>query len=105
MHHVARYRVLRTLGSGAAGGVYLVEDRVLGGAPLALKRIEAAADPEGRDSFAREFAVLAPLSRAGVGRVHDLGMGPATDTEPAGPFFTRDYVEGQSLDVWAREKS
>ncbi|MDB4985652.1 MAG: Response regulator of zinc sigma-54-dependent two-component system [Myxococcaceae bacterium] len=105
MHNLARYRVVRALGSGAAGGVYLVEDRVLGGAPLALKRVEAAANHEVRESFAREFAVLASLSLAGVGRVHDLGICPATETEPAGPFFTRDYVEGDRLDVWARDKS
>ena len=101
MHTLARYRFLQRLGAGAAGGVYLVEDRVLGGAPLALKRVEQATDGATRDSLAREFAVLASLSLAGVGRVHDLGVAAATEDLPAGPFFTRDYVVGAPLDAWA----
>jgi transcriptional regulator with GAF, ATPase, and Fis domain/predicted Ser/Thr protein kinase len=101
MHILARYGFLQKLGEGAAGGVYLVQDRVLGGAPLALKRIEAAADQGTRDTFAREFAVLASLSLPGVARVHDLGVAPASADLPAGPFFTRDYVEGQPLSAWA----
>ena len=105
MHTLARYGLVRRLGAGAAGGVYLVEDRVLGGPLLALKRVEGAADPAMRDSLAREFAVLASLSLTGVGRVHDLGLASATDELPQGPFFTRDYVEGAPLDVWARGKS
>ncbi|MDB4974496.1 MAG: Response regulator of zinc sigma-54-dependent two-component system [Myxococcaceae bacterium] len=105
MHNLARYRVVRELGAGAAGGVYLVEDRVLGGPLLALKRIQAATDRATQESFAREFAVLASLSLAGVGRVHDLGLLPASDEAPAGPFFTRDYVEGQPLHAWARGRS
>jgi transcriptional regulator with GAF, ATPase, and Fis domain len=101
MHNLARYRFVQRLGSGAAGGVYLVEDRVLGGPPLALKRLGQAGDSETRASFAREFSVLASLSLAGVGRVFDLGVAAASAELPAGPFFTRDYVEGEPLDVWA----
>ncbi|MET0287359.1 MAG: sigma 54-interacting transcriptional regulator [Polyangiales bacterium] len=105
MHTLARYRFLRRLGAGAAGGVYLVEDRVLGGAPLALKRVEYASDPAFRDSYAREFAVLASLSVPGVARVHDLGVAPASDEIPEGPFFTRDFIDGVPLSSWARERS
>ncbi len=97
-----RYRFLRNLGAGAAGGVYLVEDRVLGGPPVALKRVEASSDPSFRDSFAREFAVLASMAVPGVARVFDLGLLPAQGELPAGPFFTRAYVEGEPLDVFAR---
>ena len=86
---MARYRVLKRLGAGAAGGVYLVEDRVLGGPPIALKRVEASSDPTFRDSFAREFAVLSSLSLPGVAQVFDLGVIPADAELPAGPFFTR----------------
>jgi len=98
----ARYRFLRNLGAGAAGGVYLVEDRVLGGPPIALKRVEASSDPSFRDSFAREFAVLSSMAVPGVARVFDLGVLPAQGELPAGPFFTRAYVEGEPLDVFAR---
>ncbi|HEY6880067.1 MAG TPA: phosphotransferase, partial [Polyangiales bacterium] len=105
MRSLARYRFLRRLGAGAAGGVYLVEDRVLGGPPLALKRVERASDPAFRDSYAREFAVLAALSLPGVARVHDLGVAPASGEIPAGPFFTRDFVDGEPLASWAHGRS
>jgi transcriptional regulator with GAF, ATPase, and Fis domain/tetratricopeptide (TPR) repeat protein/predicted Ser/Thr protein kinase len=98
---MARYRVLKRLGAGAAGGVYLVEDRVLGGPPVALKRVEASSDPTFRDSFAREFAVLSSLSLPGVAQVFDLGVIPADAELPAGPFFTRSYVDGAPLDAFA----
>ncbi len=101
----ARYRFVRTLGAGAAGGVYLVEDRVLGGPLLALKRVEASSDPSFRDSFAREFAVLSSVALPGVARVFDLGVLPAEGDLPAGPFFTRSYVEGEPLDTYARALS
>ncbi|HEX5656590.1 MAG TPA: sigma 54-interacting transcriptional regulator [Polyangiales bacterium] len=105
MRTMARYRFLRRLGAGAAGGVYLVEDRVLGGPPLALKRVERASDPAFRDSYAREFAVLASLSVPGVARVHDLGVAPARDEIPEGPFFTRDFIDGVPLSTWGRARS
>ncbi len=105
MHSLARYRFLRRLGAGAAGGVYLVEDRVLGGPPVALKRVERASDPAFRDSYAREFAVLASLSLPGVARVHDLGVAPASGEIPEGPYFTREFVDGVPLSTWARERS
>jgi serine/threonine-protein kinase PknK len=97
MAWTSRYRVLRRLGAGAAGGVYLVEDRVLGGSPIALKRVEAGSDPHFRDSLAREFAVLASLSLPRVARVYDLGFLPADGELPAGAYFTRAYVEGDPL--------
>jgi transcriptional regulator with GAF, ATPase, and Fis domain/predicted Ser/Thr protein kinase len=97
---MARYRRVKQLGRGAQGGVHLVEDRVLGGPLLALKRVEQASADAMRDAFAREFAVLASLAVPGVARVHDLGVAPALDDAPAGPFFTRDYVAGEPLGEW-----
>src|SRR5688572_25752893 len=99
MAWTARYRVLRRLGAGAAGGVYLVEDRALGGPPVALKRVEAGSDEAFRDSLAREFAVLASLSLPNVARVYDLGFMPAEGDLPAGAYFTRAYVDGDPLDA------
>src|SRR5690349_9542556 len=104
MGWTGRYRVLRHLGQGAAGGVYLVEDRALPGPPLALKRVEAGTDREFRDTLAREFAVLASLSVPGVARVFDLGFLPAQGELPEGPYFTREYVAGEALDEFAAQR-
>ena len=111
----ARYRVLRRLGAGAAGGVYLVEDRALPGPLLALKRVEASSDPDFHDSLVREFAVLASLSLPRVARVYDLSFvskralgrasgdsSHARDGElPEGLYFTRSYVDGEPLSEYA----
>ncbi len=99
-----RYRFLRRLGAGAAGGVYLVEDRVHGGPPIALKLLEHSSAPAFRSSFAREFAVLASLSLPGVAQVYDLGRMPSGQEVPEGPFFTRAFVDGEPLDAWARTR-
>jgi len=98
---LGRYQVIRALGAGAAGGVFLVEDRIRGGAPVALKRLHARADDLLRASFEREFAVLAQVALPGVARVLDFGLVEAEGDDPGGPFFTRTYVEGAPLDVAA----
>ncbi len=101
MRTLGRYQILRALGSGAAGGVFLVEDRIRGGAPVALKRLHARADDLLRASFEREFGVLAQVALPGVARVLDFGLAEPDGDDPGGPFFTRSYVDGEPLDVAA----
>ncbi len=98
-----RYEVVRPLGSGAAGGVYLVRDLLRPGIPIALKRIEHASDPAFRVSLAREFAVLSSVSLAGVAPVYDLGVMPSGLSVPEGPFFTRAFVDGKPFDSFLGE--
>ncbi|MEM9187849.1 MAG: sigma 54-interacting transcriptional regulator [Myxococcota bacterium] len=93
-----RYEVVRRLGSGAPGGVFLVRDRVRG-ETLALKRLHARADELLRASFEREFTVLAGLSLPGVSRVMDFGLSEPEGSDPGGPFFTRSFIDGDPLDV------
>ncbi len=95
---LSRYQILKPLGRGAAGGVFLALDRLRPGRPLALKRIHARADELLRASFEREFAVLSAISAPGVGRVFDFGLAEAEGDDEGGPFFTRSYAEGEPLD-------
>jgi len=78
--------------------VFLVEDRIRGGPPVALKRIGARTDDLLRASFEREFAVLAQVALPGVARVLDFGLAERDGSDPGGPFFTRTYVEGEPFD-------
>ncbi|MBW2461771.1 MAG: sigma 54-interacting transcriptional regulator [Deltaproteobacteria bacterium] len=114
MAALSRYRILKPLGRGAAGGVFLVEDRLNPGRPIALKRIHARAGDLLRRSFEREFAVLSTLSSPGVGRVFDFGIAPQQsegrrdpddEGDAGGPFFTRSYVDGEDLDGAAAKLS
>ncbi|HEY0178045.1 MAG TPA: serine/threonine-protein kinase, partial [Dokdonella sp.] len=95
------YRLLRLLGRGGMGRVYLAErtdgefERV-----VALKLIDDdAATPDARERFLREREILARLSHPNVAMLHDGGVG-ADGT----PFFTMEYVEGEPLTHWCDER-
>ncbi len=87
-----RYEVLRTLGEGAQGTVYLVADRVREDAPRALKLIDRdAVDAVARERLRAEFRALALLTHPSVVGVHDFG----TDATSGRPFLVMDVVEGR----------
>jgi transcriptional regulator with GAF, ATPase, and Fis domain/serine/threonine protein kinase len=95
---IDRYDVLRRLGRGAAGEVYLARDRVAGGREVALKTIRARVDDVLRAAFEREFLTMASLSLPGVAQVYDFGvMRERAEVAPS-PFFTRAYIDGQPID-------
>ncbi|MBI2895240.1 MAG: sigma 54-interacting transcriptional regulator [Deltaproteobacteria bacterium] len=92
-----RYDVVRELGEGGGGAVYLVRDRFSGGREMALKRIVGSRDEMLVRSLRREFQVMAALRHPSLAQVHDFGeIGPGEDVPP-GPFFTREHIEGQPL--------
>jgi transcriptional regulator with GAF, ATPase, and Fis domain/tetratricopeptide (TPR) repeat protein/predicted Ser/Thr protein kinase len=94
-----RYEVIRHLGRGGAGDVHLARDRMLFGRQVALKTIRARVDDVLRAAFEREFALLASVSIPGVAPVYDFGVMSAQPGQPARPFFTRAYIEGEPLDA------
>ncbi|MBN1655679.1 MAG: sigma 54-interacting transcriptional regulator [Deltaproteobacteria bacterium] len=105
MSTLDRYKLLKLLGKGAAGAVYLAEDRLLGGRPVALKRIRAEVDELLRAAFEREFATMASLSLPGVARVFDFGVMQQEGDQQGGPFFTRSFIDGLPLDLAATSGS
>ena len=69
-----RYRVVRELGQGGMGLVYLVEDIELGDQKVALKMIQPqlVAHSEAQKRFAQEVMVSQRLTDTNIVRVHDL---------------------------------
>jgi serine/threonine protein kinase/tetratricopeptide (TPR) repeat protein len=89
---VAHYRILRKLGSGGMGEVYLAEDERLS-RQVALKVIasDRSADDTTRRRFLREARAVATLSHHGIAHIYDTGAEQETD------FIAMEFVEGETL--------
>lgn len=92
------YRVVRRLGEGGMGVVYLAE-RSDGGAvqQVALKVLNAASEgsPILLERFARERKLLARLDHPGIARLLDGGV-----LDGGQPFLAMEYIEGERIDGW-----
>src|SRR5215207_10130539 len=88
-----RYDVVRPLGSGGMGEVYLARDRVLG-RDVALKvlRKQYAGDDEFAERFKREAMSVASLSHPHIVQVYDRGK-----TEEGASYIAMEYVPGGTL--------
>src|SRR5689334_16482592 len=85
----SRYRIVRKLGSGSMGTVYLVNDESTSRlAALKLLRTDRM-DPEGLEQLQREFRAIASLHHPQIATAHDFGY-----TEERLPYYTREYIEG-----------
>jgi hypothetical protein len=104
-----RYRIIKKLGEGAMGGVYLAEHTGVG-ATIVLKVLlpELANDQNVVDSFLREARIAAEIHDDNVIDIFYSGRGPDGQV-----FLAMEYVEGATLyDIlekegplpWARAK-
>ena len=93
----SRYRIVRLLGRGGMGAVYLADDLRLG-QPVALKLLprSLARDPRRLAQFHNEVSVARQISHPNVCRVYDI-----SDVDGR-LFLSMEYVEGEDLAVWLR---
>ncbi len=89
---LAHYTILRLLGKGGMGEVYVAEDTKLQ-RRIALKVLphEMAADPERRARFQREAQAVAALCHPNIVTVHSV------EEVDGVHFITMELVEGQTL--------
>jgi hypothetical protein len=89
---LGRYRVLRELGRGAMGTVYLAHDSQLD-RQVALKvpQFSPADGPEVRQRFLSEARAAASIEHPNVCRVYDVGE------INGAPYLTMAYLQGQPL--------
>jgi eukaryotic-like serine/threonine-protein kinase len=86
------YRILKTLGEGGMGAVYLAEREDLGSLVAVKILRDAWLSPVRRKRFTAEQRTLAQLNHPFIARLYDA------DTSPDGtPFFVMEYVEGVPL--------
>ena len=89
------YRLIRPLGEGGAGVVYLARRDDLQ-ADVAIKFLrDAWLSPARRERFTREQRMLAQLNHPSIARLYDAGT-----LENGTPWFVMEYVDGVPLDLF-----
>lgn len=88
----SRFTIVRSLGHGGMGAVYLARDEQLG-EQVALKLMGGmlALDPSAADRLRREASAARRISHVNVVRLHDIGDADGL------VFLSMEYVPGHSL--------
>ncbi len=96
---IGKYEILRTLGRGAMGHVYVAHDTVLD-RDVALKVMVAqiADDPELKLRFEREARAIAKMTHPNVVTVFDMG-----NHSDGSPFIAMELLRGQDLQKAMRQ--
>jgi serine/threonine-protein kinase len=94
---LGEYRIVRAIGEGGTGVVYLAERKVGGLVAIKLLR-DAWLSPARRERFSREQRTLAQLDHPSIARLYDAGA-----LADGTPFFVMEYVDGRPLTDHCRE--
>src|SRR5262245_52881192 len=90
---IGHYHLIRLLGEGGMGAVYLADQKAPVERPVALKVIKLGMDT--REVIARfeaERQALAVMDHPGIARVFDGGA-----TDAGRPFFAMEFVPGEPI--------
>src|ERR1041385_4384468 len=88
---IGRYKVLRPLGRGGMGVVYVAHDEKLD-RDVALKMIAGSLDDSAIKRFWREARAAASVSHPNVCQIYEV------DESPHGVFIAMELLDGQSLE-------
>jgi eukaryotic-like serine/threonine-protein kinase len=96
---IGRYRIIRRLGQGGFGRVYLAQDDDLD-RPVAIKvpNPERISDPGDVEAYLNEARILARLDHPNIVPVHDVGR-----TDDGLCFVVSKFVEGSDLAAKIRQ--
>ncbi len=89
-----RYRVVRPIGRGGMGSVYLAQDETLHNRPVAIKTLPGllVANRRAVENLKREALLAMKLSHPNIVTLR------AFEQTDEGAFLVMDYVEGETLD-------
>lgn len=95
-----RYHILRLLGQGGMGTVYLAEQREPIRRRVALKVIKLGMDTsQVLARFANERQALAIMNHASIAQIFDAGATPK-----GRPYFVMEYIEGAPITQYCDDK-
>jgi eukaryotic-like serine/threonine-protein kinase len=95
-----RYHILRTVGEGGMGTVYLAEQREPIHRCVALKVIKLGMDTrQVLARFANERQALAIMDHPNIARIFDAGATPK-----GRPYFVMEYIEGAPITQYCDRK-
>ena len=97
-----RYRVVRPLGHGGMGSVWLVEDVKLDNKPFAVKMLPSilVSNRRAYEQVKREALIALKLVHPNIVQIRAL----EEVAEGGNPFLVMDYIDGQTLDAYLAEK-
>lgn len=100
---LAHFSIIRPLGEGGMGEVYLAEDSKLN-RQVALKtlRDDFFDNPERRDRFEREAKTAAQITHSNVMSIYDTGVATAPDSGKEVHYIVMELVQGKPLDEWIK---
>ncbi len=101
----AHFKIIRKLGEGGMGEVYLVEDQKLG-REVALKILqpEFFDNKERLDRFNREARTAAKVSHANVMAIYDFGKAVEENSGATLSYIVMELVKGESLTKYLSNK-
>jgi eukaryotic-like serine/threonine-protein kinase len=98
---MGRYEILRLLGEGGMGRVYLARQTDLGRQVVVkIMHDHIAADPVFRDRFRREMQLMAHFQHPYAVTLYDASL-----DDPQGPCIVMEYIRGVTLDVLLHRNS
>lgn len=99
---IGGWTIVRPLGSGGMGSVFLVERQCEGFIQRGALKLLSSEAPSALQiaRFHTERQVLARLNHAGIARLIDGGA-----TADGLPYLVMDYVDGQRLDLFCRSQA
>jgi len=93
------YRLVRVLGEGGAGVVYLARRADIGSTAAIKILRDAWLSPARRERFASEQRILAQLNHPSIARLYD-----ADTLRDGTPWFALEYVDGVPLNEYCRSR-
>lgn len=92
LEYISHYRIIRLIGSGGMGEVYLAEDtRLKRQVAIKVLKIESTADAEKATRFEKEARAASALNHSNILTVFDVGK---TDSFR---YMVTEFVDGQTL--------